>query len=161
MKKISLVLLALSAIIFYSCDKDDDDLRHTDNTLVESTFNQMYSNASRIEWEKKGTYWVVDFHKDNFEKEAWFAQDGSWVFTKTDYQYNLLPQAVKDAFAAGQYATWRIDDVDMVERKNLETVYVIEVEQGNSERDLYFSPQGTLFKDVPSSDADNKYLNIE
>lgn len=61
MKKNAFILFAICAVAFYSCDKDDD-LRHSDNDLVETTFNQMYSNASRIEWEKKGTYWVVDFH---------------------------------------------------------------------------------------------------
>ena len=43
----------------------------------------------------------------------------------------MLPEAVRTAFAATEYAAapWSVDDVDMLEREGVETVYVIEVEK--------------------------------
>ena len=41
--------------------------------------------------------------------------------TETDVPFSALPQVIKDAFAASAYASWKIDDVDKLERKGIET----------------------------------------
>ena len=103
-------------------------------------------------------YSVVDFRWDGFEAEAWFGTDG-WVMTETDIPYQSLPEAVRTSFEASQYANWKIEDIDKVERLNTETVYVIEVESGETEYDLYYSSNGILIKDQPDQGgSDNPYL---
>ena len=73
--------------------------------------------------------------------------------------YQSLPEAVRTSFEASQYANWKIEDVDKVERLNTETVYVIEVESGETEYDLYYSSNGILIKDQPDQGGnDNPYL---
>ncbi|EJW98023.1 lipoprotein [gut metagenome] len=73
--------------------------------------------------------------------------------TETDIAYDALPDAVKQAFAAlTQYKNWKCDDVDMLERKGMEVVYVIEIEQGRKEIDLYFDAKGNLLKEVADTD---------
>ena len=42
--------------------------------------------------------------------------------TETDIPYQSLPEAVRTSFEASQYANWKIEDVDKVERLNTETV---------------------------------------
>ena len=64
---------------------------------------------------------------------------------------------VKTAFQQGEYSTWKVDDVDMIERRDVETVYVLEVEQGNSEVDLYYSPDGILVKTVLDAGGNDGY----
>lgn len=50
--------------------------------------------------------------------------------TETDIAYDALPAPVKQAFEAlTQYEGWKRDDVDMLERKGMEKVYVIEIEK--------------------------------
>ena len=45
---------------------------------------------------------------------------------------------------AGKYADWRVDDVDKLTREGMETLYVIEVEKGESELDLFYLSTGIL-----------------
>ena len=75
--------------------------------------------------------------------------------TESDIPFESLPEAVKTSFNASEYAQWRKEDVDKVERADMETIYVIEVEQGNQEMDLYYTEDGNLFKAVPDNDSDN------
>lgn len=50
--------------------------------------------------------------------------------TETDIVYDDLPASVKQRFEAlTQYEGWKRDDVDMLERKGMEKVYVIEIEK--------------------------------
>ena len=66
--------------------------------------------------------------------------------TETDVRYENLPEPVLAAHKAGKYADWRVDDVDKLTREGMETLYVIEVEKGESELDLFYSSTGILVK---------------
>ena len=54
-----------------------------------------------------------------------------------------------------EYASWKRDDIDKLERTGVETVFVIEVEKQNQEVDLYYSADGTLIKSIVDTDDDN------
>lgn len=142
--KFILSAIALCAITFTSCDKVEGAKFASDET--KNTFKQMYPNASKIEWELKGEYQVADFQEGNREKEAWFDSSGKWFMTEIDVRFEDLPEAVRQAFNTGEYATWRREDIDMLERLEMETVYIVEVEQSEREMDLYYSPDGVLIK---------------
>ena len=155
--KTKLLLLATLFLGFtlQSCSDDDDSMG---NTVVESAFAAKYPNATRVEWEVKGTYYVADFWLNNQEQEAWFSWDGDWYYTETDITFAQLPEAVKTAFNQSEYATWHIDDVDMLDRKGMDIIYVIEVEKGNQEYDLYYTADGVLVKAILDTDNDGNYL---
>lgn len=155
-KLLWLTALLLSFAII-SCN-DDDDNSNPGNTAVESAFVAKYPSATRVDWEVKGTYYVVDFWLNNQECEAWFSWDGQWHYTETDIRNDQLPEAVRAAYNQSEYASWVIDDVDVVERNGMEIVYVLEVKQGNQEFDLYYTADGTLVKAVADTDNNNGYL---
>ena len=48
---------------------------------------------------------------------------------------------------------WSLDDVDMLVREGMEPVYVLEVEQGPREMDLYYNAEGILIKVVEDSEV--------
>ena len=81
--------------------------------------------------------------------------------TETDIRFEQLPEAVKTAFQNSEYKDWRVDDVDKLEREGVETVYVIEVEGVENDRqveyDLYYSPDGVLTKKVADAPEDYDY----
>lgn len=81
--------------------------------------------------------------------------------TETDIPFALLPDAIKATFQQSEYARWIIDDVDMIEREKLETVYVIEVEGFDAGREtevgLYYSTDGILIKKLIDIDNDYDY----
>lgn len=164
MKKKWMLLLvaAIGLITFSSCSDDDNDGApegtHLVSKEVQSAFNTKYPQARDVEWKLKGNYAVVDFDWNGSGHSAWFdPASASWYMTETDIRYDDLPQPVKAAHEAGEYATWKRDDVDMLVREGMETLYVIEVENGNTDIDLFYSPSGVLVKSVVDTDQDSDY----
>ena len=155
----SILMVLLGAIGFQSCDNDDN--QPTVPSELQEAFWEKYPSATHVEWETKSGYYVADFYDNNYDASAWFSPDGIWHMTKTDIRYTALPEAVKSAFEQGEYSGWTVDDVDKLERKGIETVYVIEVElrsQGQ-EMDLYYSAEGLFIKAVSDTgNGDEIYL---
>lgn len=157
-KLLTMIAATMCGTCFVSCDDDYMDVSNLP-TDIQNEFMTMYPNAKVEEWEQKFGYSVVDFRLNGFDAEAWFGANG-WVMTETDIPYQSLPEAVKKVFESSQYASWRVEDVDKVERISTETVYVIEVESGERDIDLYYTSSGILIKDQtdPGATDNNPYL---
>ena len=146
-QNLKLVLFFLSAMfIMTACDKDDDNF--VPETIVRSAFNEMYPDAKRVEWENKLNYAVAEFNDNGKDVEVWFETGGIWLLTERDINVSDLPEAVKQSINAGKYAGWRIDEANYLERKDMEPVYVVDVEKGDNEVSLYYSVDGKLLKEV-------------
>lgn len=50
-------------------------------------------------------------------------------------------------FKAGAYASWKVDDVDKIEKTDGSVTYVIEVESGEKEYELTYLEDGTLIRE--------------
>lgn len=170
MKKFAFwAMMTLSVVGLTSCDKDDDHVRVSAD--LQEAFDSRYPNASRVDWEQNGGFYEAEFVGNGYENKAWFTPDGAWVMTEYDIPFNQLPQAVLDAFAASAYASWRVDDVDMIEKSGMEMIYVIEVESGEREYELTYLEDGTLLREntewgdhlpvAPGQTADVKALVME
>lgn len=150
------ILLALSSMSLLSCD--DDDKKSELPEALQQSFSKKFPTATLVEWEKKGAYYEADFIYNNTETSAWFALDGTWEMTESDILYSTLPAEVKTTFESSKYASWRVDDADQLERKDLETTYVLDVELGEQEMDLYYSKEGELIKAVVDTDSDDSHF---
>jgi len=148
---------ALAGVLITGCT-DDDNV--APENRAHDTFREMYPDVTAVEWERENSYYVAEFRVGSHDKEAWFDGTGNWQLTETELPYADLPEAVRLAHEAGDFADWIVDDVDFVERKDRETIYVLEVERGNTEYDLYYLEDGTLVKAFPDNDNDNDYLPI-
>ncbi|RIJ47666.1 hypothetical protein D1614_13885 [Maribellus luteus] len=158
MKKTIYFASILSAgLLAASCSDDDNSV--SVNAAVESTFEAKYPNVNKVDWDLKSTYYVAEFAMENSEMEAWFSQDGNWIYTETDLAYQQLPEVIRNSFEAGEYASWEIDDVDKVERPEGESLFIMEVESGDKELDLYFTDEGELIK-VSDSSLDDDYIPL-
>lgn len=154
MKKIMfLTLMTIGIFAFTSCD--DDDINP--DPIFHEALKIKYPDATRVEWEKKGAYNVADCWVGNKDLEVWFNNVGDWVMTETELTRNDVPAAVIATLEASKYATWRADDYDMLEYKSAPTRYIIEVEQGKSEFDLYFSTEGELVEEKDVSNGDDTH----
>ena len=152
--KLSVLALAMCGMLaFTSCD--DDDNNYLPDQTITKAFDEKYPDAGKVEWETKGGYEVAEFHVSGNETEAWFDNKGNWVMTKTEINFGLLPEAVRTSLNSGEYKDWKPTDFDKLERSNAATVYVIDVEQGEQEFDLYYTEDGILLKAVPDDDNDN------
>lgn len=147
MKKIVFwAMMTLGVVSLQSCDKDDDDRLQVSANLQEA-FDTRYPNVSRVDWEQKGQFYEAEFVDNGYENKAWFTPDGAWVMTEYDLRFTQLPQAVQDAFKAGAYASWKVDDVDKIEKTDGSVTYVIEVESGEKEYELTYLEDGTLIRE--------------
>lgn len=150
--KLKFLLLAviLGSLSLFACSDDDD---YTPDQTVKEAFEAKFPDATRVSWEKKGTYRVAEFRLNNQETHAWFDISGEWYMTETELKtLSALPAKVQEAFRQSEYADWKVDDVDKVERPESEPVYIIEVEQGKQDIDLYYSEEGILIKTVADGD---------
>lgn len=146
----------------YGCDNEEGTSLPTVPSEIETAFSEKYPGRKVAGWSVKDKYYVAKFDNDRYDAEAWFASDGNWLMTETDLPYDALPSDVKIAFEGSKYAKWQVDDVDKLERKDMETVYVIEVESGSQEMDLYYNVKGILVKEIPDSEDDSDdYLPSE
>ncbi|MDD4514550.1 PepSY-like domain-containing protein [Massilibacteroides sp.] len=152
--KLFMLLFAFSAIVLVSCSDDDD---YMPDQIIVNALEKKYPDAQKISWEKKQEYKVAEFIQNSKEKEAWFNASGEWMMTETDILFAELPELIRNHFATTKYATWRVDDVDMIERYNTATIYIIEVEEGKNEVDLYYTEDGVLIKEVVENNGQPHY----
>lgn len=53
---------------------------------------------------------------------------------------------MKSSFQSSDYSSWRVDDVDYIERADMADLYVLDVESGELDADLHYSADGILVK---------------
>lgn len=167
MKNLKLILsgcLLSLMIVTASCNKrgPEGGLNGEMQQELQSALLGMYPDASNVKWSEKKGYYVVDFNASSVNMSAWFDGHCDWHMTEEDMDFQMLPEAVRTAFTASEYADWRIDDVDMLVRNGVETVYVIEVEGATAEGvrqevDLFYSEDGVLVKKVVDAGSDYDY----
>lgn len=163
--------LLVSALALAGCDKNGDDASREPavSEQAQAALAEKYPAATNVRWTAKDQYVVASFSLPASRAEAgndlaaWFDNGGAWYMTETDIPFTVLPQAVRTAFNASEYAAapWMVDDVDMLEREGVETIYVIEVEKRENgietEVDLYYSADGVLVKMLTDSAPDYDY----
>ncbi|HWK56769.1 MAG TPA: PepSY-like domain-containing protein [Parapedobacter sp.] len=157
-KYYSLFLATAAALAVVGCaDKGNEPANHA----AKVSFSEKYPQATQVEWEQKNSHYVAEFRLSQHEAEAWFDVSGKWKLTETDIPYQDLPAEVKASFESGEYQDWKVDDVDYIEREGQEPFFVLEVEKGDLEYDLYYLADGSLIKAFPDNDDDNDYLPNE
>lgn len=174
MKLKNLILaFACCALVFTACSDDNDDKVIPSDVpeAVLKAFENKYGDIKDVKWEKKNNYNVARFQTgaitkagNSYTTSAWYDDNGSEKQVNQNIPFANLPEAVKTAFDAYQkkmYADWKADDdVDVVSRLDMGLIYIIEIEKGKEERELSFSPDGVLLKDVLDTDDDDEILPV-
>lgn len=179
MKK-NLFLIAVSAVLMIAgCSKENNTLtvdgQIVPKAIVEA-FNSQYPGATNVKWGYRNSYTIATFNlpatKSSDDKgstnSVWYDNNANCLMTEFDRNPSDLPEAVKkslELIATEKYPGYQIDDIDFISREGYDDIYVIEIEgkgQGGKEIDidLYFSPDGTLLREVPDTeedDDDDKY----
>ncbi len=149
-----------AAILFVGCNDDDDNFP-TDN--LQTAFEAQYPNATDVSWSKHGSWNVVDFRKNGKKMEAWYSSAPIWAMTVTDLSFSDLPAAVRNAFDTGEYRNYTVKNVEMVERRNYEPLYVVNADGGETNLDIYYLEDGSLLKTDKKNSTDNheNYLPVQ
>lgn len=162
--------LAVSTCLATGCSDDEDGRPPVTNPVsaeVQASFAEQFPGARDVEWEVRGTYAVADFsYADSLSggwvsSTVWYNQtDGTWLMSEYDLRFERLPEAVKTAFQQSEYAGWHVDDVDLIRRDGVTLLYVVEVEQGGQEMDLYYAEDGVLVKALADTDGRHDYSDL-
>mgnify|MGYP000004888965 FL=1 len=158
MKIQMLAMLFIAAMVFGACSDDDKNDNITAPDAISKAFKEKYPAATDVEWERKGNFFVADCWMDGREMDVWFDTQAVWQLTEVNISWEGLPAAVQTAFNTGEYANWKREDIDMLQYPVEPVQYVIEVEKGNMEYQLFYDQSGNLLdqKDV-SGDKDDTH----
>jgi uncharacterized membrane protein YkoI len=138
MKKIILMMPFLAGFLITSYGQD---ISMNDVPAdVQNTFQKQYSNATDIDWEKKGQLYEAEFDKDGSDWEVRLDQTGKVIREKKDIDYNELPDKIKDALKTG-YKDYSVDDLDQITENN-QILYKVELENKTEEIKLWFDKEG-------------------
>lgn len=145
MKKVSFLVLALSAALF-SCAQTISQASAP--AVVVNAFQQQFPKASDVEWEKKGANYEVEFETGIKDKEHKLLIDpsGKILSHKQDIYKSELPAAVLNALVQ-QFPDHKIDDVEKIVANGV-TTYKMEVKRKPQEWKVLFSEDGKLLDKV-------------
>lgn len=153
MKRFFMILaVAVTVMALLSCEKYEDG---KPAKAVRTEFAEMYPDAKDVEWEAEAGYWKVSFETGKApavqEHEAWYDASGNWIRTETDIVASALPQSVKDALAASEYASAVLSgsDIECVETPD-GNYYEMEVRYGGVEIALKVTEDGEVSLAFPT-----------
>ena len=142
MKKMLLLTLFSLLLLLTGCTLG---LKQTPKA-VRQAFDSQFPGAIHVEWERTLSNYKAEFYHDGHEKEAQFAQDGTWLRTKTELTFLDIPAPVMKA--AQENCDWEIDDILLFEQADgAPAYYQIEYDRENSDREmqLLLFPDGSVF----------------
>lgn len=170
-----LKLLFGAAIVLFAtaCSHDDEHDGGMSANLPEAVseaFNKQFPNATNVKWAEKNNYYVASFDlsgqnrattPQSSDNEAWYTAKGVCSLSELELSQAQLEKEYNAVFAAWKATPYfaegyQIDDIDLLQRSNepADQTIKIEIEKGEWERDLYFTLDGVLAKDIVSSDDD-------
>lgn len=144
MKRLFLFSILLAGVIVTvsACDKNDDYNPSLITESLKSFINTSYNDARIVGADYERGFLKIEIIHEKKEKDLYF-ENGQWQYTEWDVRATDLPAAVTAAIAGTEYASYRIDDADYIQKSSGD-YYLIELEQGNHEVRLSITPQGVL-----------------
>jgi len=155
MKKI--VFWMMSLVLAGTMQGCDDDDPVAVPAAVQDSFVRMFPEAADVDWSRYDSCLIADFRNGGRDVDAWFDATGTWRMTETEIFCSELPLAVQEAFKAGTYASWIVDDVICIERNGAETLYALEVDRGAETCELLYTEAGVLQRVIYDVDNDNRH----
>lgn len=129
-------------------DTDNDDVNYptVPSDQIMKAVKDMYPSAQILEIENEKNGIEVDILDGGIHKEVMFSGKSEWMYTSWDVIPSSLPAAVLEAVTKLGYSQMNIDDAEIIEHKDGKTYYKLELEKGESERDVYFTAEGNEVK---------------
>lgn len=113
-------------------------------SVVLNAFQQKFSKAEDIDWERKKGFYKVEFEVGSYDYEAWITAVGDIVQYEQELHPNQLPTAVKTAIAQ-KFIGYKINDAEKLVVKD-KTTYTVELENASEERKVGFNAKGEVIE---------------
>ena len=112
-------------------------------SIVKGFIEERYPNARILEINGERGLTEIDILDGQTQRELYFEASGQWVRTETELRLEEVPQAVRQAFAASEYARYGIEDAELVETPE-GVYYRIETEVNDRDTYLHYDATGQL-----------------
>lgn len=116
---------------------------------VDEAFSKQYPKAERAEFNDNLINVKVSFELDGDKYIATYSNKGLWKETEKEWQYDKLPQSVKDGFEKSKYADWQVKETVIIYRAGGTERYRLRAEKGDIKRkNLFFNDKGRLMEEA-------------
>lgn len=129
MKK-SIALIGFLGIFLAACAQTT--VQSNVPSVVMSSFQKQFSNASNVEWEVKNSVYNVEFDANGNEHEVWIDSKGHIFSHKEELRVNQVPANIREAVKR-DFPEYRIEDADKYETDGKIT-YKLELDKGAFDR---------------------------
>ena len=138
MKLLASSILALSLA---GCSLVDNDIPASKvPSVVKNAFEQQYTNAMDVEWEKNKKNFKVEFEITNVDHALLYNPEGQLLMGKQDIPVAELPAPVAEKIAL-DYPDHHIDDVEKIEVDG-RVLYQVELDGSVRDRKLVYTADG-------------------
>lgn len=115
-------------------------------TAVTTAFNQKFSNATKVKWDKENAHeYEAGFEWKGAKYSANFSDTGEWLETESPITFNQLPEKVQTVFN-GSHKGATVKAVAKIETSKGITKYEVEIKQGVKTVELFYTTDGTETK---------------
>lgn len=115
---------------------------------VKETFATQYPNAENVKYEDNLVSVQVHFQMNGEKMVAAYNNKGRWKDTEKDWNFDQLPESVKDGFQKSKYADWKVVEVKMIYRPGGSDRYRIKAEKNDiQKKNVFFNKDGRLVED--------------
>ena len=115
---------------------------------VKETFSTQYPGAENVKYEDNLVSVQVHFKVNGEKMVAAYNNKGRWKDTEKDWNFDQLPETVKDGFQKSKYADWKVTEVKMIYRPGGSDRYRIKAEKSDiQKKHIFFNKDGRLVED--------------
>jgi hypothetical protein len=141
MKKIFLAIVAfisIHAIGFAQSNIPD---------AVKAAFNEKFKNATKVKWDKENLHeYEAEFQWQGLNCSANFSDTGKWLETESQSSFTQLPDKVQNAFNNSHKGAI-VKAVAKIETSKGENRYEVEIKNGVSTKELFYTAEGKEVKE--------------
>ncbi len=117
--------------------------------VVEETFSNQYKGASDIDFKDQLVRVDVYFMLDGENMIASYTNKGLWKETQKQWNFDKLPQDIKDGFEKSKYAGREVEETIVLYLPGDIVQYRLKAKRNNVEKKyLYFNTKGRLLRET-------------
>lgn len=154
-----IVILIFFCITLNSCSKREHTENCNSRNFAETAFTEKYPGEKAKKWRSENSYMIAEAKIDGHKCESWFDRNG-WIMTIAQISLSNLPQPTLNAFQKSGYFDWELTGCRKIDRKDRETIYVLDVERNKVKFDLYYNGRGILVRSVNATDSKRECIDF-
>ena len=117
--------------------------------VVKDAFAAQYADAQDVQYKDYLTTVSVYFTQDGQKMMASYDNKGTWRQTEKEWNFDQLPQEVKDGFTKSKYADWKIEEAVILSLPAGVEQYRIKAAKSDIQKKyLFFNKSGRLLRDT-------------